>query len=88
MWIDSHCHVTADRFDEDREAVLERAFAGGIDRLVSIGSGYGLEGNADAIALAESDSRIFATVGVHPTKLRSSTTPIARRSVKVWRMSA
>ena len=26
MWLDSHCHVTADRFDEDREAVLERAF--------------------------------------------------------------
>ncbi|MBK7950309.1 MAG: TatD family hydrolase [Deltaproteobacteria bacterium] len=66
MWLDSHCHVTADRFDPDRAAVLERAFAAGVETLVTIGSGYGVDGNAEAIALAESDSRIFATVGVHP----------------------
>ncbi len=66
MWLDSHCHVTADRFDEDRDAVLDRCFSGGVDTLVSIGSGYGIRGNAAAIELAESDPRIFATVGVHP----------------------
>jgi len=66
MWFDSHCHVTADRFDDDRQAVLERSFSGGVDTLISIGSGYGTRGNAAAIELAETDSRIFATVGVHP----------------------
>ncbi|MBJ20388.1 MAG: hydrolase TatD [Deltaproteobacteria bacterium] len=66
MWMDSHCHVTADRYDEDRDAVLERCFSGDVAALVSIGSGYGVHGNAAAIELAESDSRIFATVGVHP----------------------
>ncbi len=66
MWLDSHCHLTADRFDEDRDAVLERAFAAGVEALISIGSGYGATGNAEAIALAERDSRIHATVGVHP----------------------
>jgi len=66
MWLDSHCHITADRYDEDRDAVLERSFSGGVDVLISIGSGYGIRGNADAIELAESDSRIYATVGVHP----------------------
>jgi len=66
MWLDSHCHLTADRFDEDREAVLERCFATDVQELVSIGSGYGIRGNADAIELAESDPRIWATVGVHP----------------------
>ena len=66
MWFDSHCHVSADRFDPDRPAVLERAFAAGVEALVSIGSGYGAAGNAQAIALAETDPRIFATAGVHP----------------------
>ena len=66
MWFDSHCHITANRFDPDRDAVLERAFAAGVETLVSIGSGYGAEGNAQAIALAETDPRIFATAGVHP----------------------
>jgi len=66
MWLDSHCHVTADRFAEDRAAVLDRTFENGVDEIVSIGSGYGIRGNADAIALAETDERIWATVGVHP----------------------
>lgn len=66
MWIDSHCHVTADRFDDDRQATLDRAFDGGVESLISIGSGYGLRGNHAAVRLAESDSRIFAAVGVHP----------------------
>jgi TatD DNase family protein len=66
MWIDSHCHVTADRFDADRTETLARAFEGGVETLISIGSGYGIHGNAAAVELARSDARIFATVGVHP----------------------
>lgn len=66
MWLDSHCHLTADRFRDDRDTVLERAFAAGVEALISIGSGYGVGGNAEAIALAERDPRIHATVGVHP----------------------
>lgn len=66
MWLDSHCHVTADRFAEDRAEMLARCFEGEVEALVSIGSGYGLAGNGDAVALAESDPRIWATVGVHP----------------------
>lgn len=66
MWLDSHCHVSADRYDEDRDAVLERSFSSGVDALVAIGSGYGIRGNADALKLAETDARIYATVGVHP----------------------
>jgi TatD DNase family protein len=83
MWIDSHCHVTAERFDEDRQAVLERAFAGGVDQLISIGSGYGIRGNAEAIALAESDERIFATVGVHPHEASELDDP-SRRAIRDW----
>jgi TatD DNase family protein len=66
MWLDSHCHVTAERFAEDRADVLARSFEAGVVELVSIGSGYGFQGNAEALALAESDPRIWATVGVHP----------------------
>ena len=66
MWIDSHCHVTADAFAEDRAEVLERAFAAGIERLIAIGAGYGVAHNAAAVALAAADPRVYATVGVHP----------------------
>ncbi|MBW2724108.1 MAG: TatD family hydrolase [Deltaproteobacteria bacterium] len=66
MWFDSHCHVTAARFDADREDVLSRAREAGVDTLVAIGSGYGIAGNAAAVALAEREPRVFAAVGVHP----------------------
>ncbi len=66
MWLDSHCHVTADEFLEDRAAVLDRAAADGVEAFIGIGSGYGVAHNERAVTLAEQDTRVFATVGVHP----------------------
>ncbi|MEZ4332922.1 MAG: TatD family hydrolase [Myxococcota bacterium] len=83
MWIDSHCHVTANRFDADRPAVLARAFEAGVEALLSIGSGYGVEGNAEAIALAESDPRIFATVGIHPHEAAQADDAVGLR-LRAW----
>jgi TatD DNase family protein len=65
-WLDSHCHVTAPEFDADRDAVLARAEAAGVDTLIAIGSGWGLEACARAVELAGRDHRVFATAGVHP----------------------
>ena len=69
-WIDSHCHVTASDFDPDREEVLERARTAGVEVMIAIGAGYGLEGNVAALELAARDPRVFATVGVHPHDAR------------------
>jgi TatD DNase family protein len=65
-WIDSHAHVTAREFDGDRDEALARAFAGGVDALIAIGAGYGVEANALAVELAGRDARVWAAVGVHP----------------------
>lgn len=66
MWLDSHCHVTADEFAGDRDAVLDRAQAEGVEAFVGIGSGYGIARNGLAVELAAADARVVATVGVHP----------------------
>jgi TatD DNase family protein len=66
MWVDSHCHVTADEFASDQADVLARASAGGVGTLIAIGAGYGVAANARAVELAARDPRVFATVGVHP----------------------
>jgi len=66
MWIDSHAHVTASEFDGDRERVLEEAAAAGVEALVAIGAGYGVDANARAVELAQRDPLVFAAVGVHP----------------------
>ncbi len=66
MWFDSHCHITADEFAEDRAAALDRAERAGVTGFVAIGSGYGVANNRRAVELAASDERVVATVGVHP----------------------
>jgi TatD DNase family protein len=66
MWIDSHCHITADVFREDRSQVLERAAKAGVETVIAIGAGYGLEHNERALELTAREPRLFATVGVHP----------------------
>jgi len=66
VWLDSHCHLSADAFAEDREEVIARAVAAGVEAFVAIGSGYGIAENERALALAASEPRVVATVGVHP----------------------
>ena len=66
MWFDSHCHVTADEFAEDRAAVIARALSGGVDGFIAIGAGYGVAHNQKAVALAQAHSQVWSSVGVHP----------------------
>lgn len=64
--IDSHCHLDNPQFDADREAVIERALAAGIERMVVIGTGEGPPDLGAGIRLADRYESIYATVGVHP----------------------
>jgi TatD DNase family protein len=64
--VDSHCHLDDAQFDPDREAVIERARAAGVERLLAIGTGGGPPDLEAGIRLAEAWPHISATVGVHP----------------------
>jgi TatD DNase family protein len=77
--IDSHCHLDDPRFDADREAVLERALAAGVERMLTIGSGDGPPDLEAAIRLAERYPPVLASVGVHPHDARKATDETWRR---------
>lgn len=62
--VDIHSHLFFEDFSLDREAVLERAFSGGVKRLLSIA--VNVETFAKAIEIAKLDTRIGAALGVHP----------------------
>lgn len=65
MFVDSHAHVDTSRFDADREAVIQAAFAGGVTRIVD--PGCDLASSRAALALAKAyPGAIFAGVGTHP----------------------
>jgi len=64
--IDTHAHLTFPEFEKDRADVISRAWDAGLEAIITIGAGNGLEGNHKAISLAEKEQRIWATVGIHP----------------------
>jgi TatD DNase family protein len=64
--IDTHAHLTFPDFDSDRQKVILRAWEAGLLCIINIGSGEGLDGNEKALALAQGESDIWTTVGVHP----------------------
>ncbi len=61
--IDSHCHIQADAFDEDRAAVLAAAQTAGVARILV--PGWDLESSRAAIQLARAHG-LDAGVGIHP----------------------
>jgi TatD DNase family protein len=82
-WIDSHCHVSADAFDADREAVLARAWEADVEALLAVGAGWGIDANERALELAERDPRVFAAVGVHPHDARLLD-DAGRERIRAW----
>jgi TatD DNase family protein len=65
-FIDSHAHIDAPEFDADRDQVVDRAHAAGVTGIVVVGAGENVAIARRAVALAESRSQLWATVGIHP----------------------
>jgi len=63
---DSHCHLDSKEFDSDREEVIARALAAGVDTMVAIGTGNGPPDLEAGIRLADRHPAFYATAGVHP----------------------
>ena len=64
MLIDTHCHLDFDWFDEDRDAVVERAQAAGVTQTGVPGLYW--ENCRTNLALTEKYDAVFAAVSVYP----------------------
>jgi len=64
---DTHCHLDFNKFDEDRDAVIQRALDAGITRILIPALDY--ESSLAGIKLAESHPNIYVAIGFHPTDL-------------------
>jgi TatD DNase family protein len=64
--VDSHCHLDDSKFDDDREQVIGRARAAGVERMLAIGTGNGPPDLEVAVRQADRYPFVLATIGVHP----------------------
>ena len=71
MYIDTHSHIYAEEFDDDREEAVGRAFEAGVEGLVLPDIDRGSRPRM-LEAAARHPGRLFPTLGVHPTSVDGS----------------
>jgi TatD DNase family protein len=64
MFTDTHAHLCWPEFTAELPAVIERARAAGVERIVTIGTD--LANCRQALAIAEQFPGVYAAVGLHP----------------------
>ena len=64
MLFDTHAHLDDARFDEDREQVIRKLRAQGVELVVNVGAD--MKGCENSVRLAEQYDFIYAAVGLHP----------------------
>jgi len=69
MFTDTHCHLDLEKFDEDRDAVIQRSLEMGVNRILI--PSMELESSRQVVQLANSHQNLFAGVGFHPTDLET-----------------
>ena len=64
MLIDSHAHLDMEKFDSDRDQIIDRALSVDVKQIITVG--IDIKSSIRAVKLAKSYSSIFASVGIHP----------------------
>ncbi len=62
--IDSHCHLDFPEFADELDALVERARAAGVERMITISTR--VRHGAALVALAERFPEVWFTIGTHP----------------------
>lgn len=74
---DAHAHLDDEKFDEDRDEIIEKIHQEGVEKFVS--AGYSLEGSKKAVQLSKKYSFIYATCGISPND-------IPQTEEELWKM--
>ncbi|MEO0730789.1 MAG: TatD family hydrolase [Pseudomonadota bacterium] len=62
--VDHHCHLDFPQFEDDRAGLIARAVSAGVEIMVTISTRVAQF--EKLLAIAESNSRVFCSVGTHP----------------------
>ncbi len=64
LYFDTHCHLVDERFDEDREALIESLPGEGV--FACLACGCSLESSRASLELARQYPFVYAAAGIHP----------------------
>lgn len=76
MFIDTHAHLNFKAFNNDYEAVIERAQKADVTAIINVGSN--LETSKKAIEIAQKHPSCYAAIGLHPIHVGEANTERSR----------
>ena len=67
---DSHAHYNDEKFDEDREEVINEVYASGVTKLIN--AGYSLKSSIYALQIAKKYNWMYTISGISPNDIPDS----------------
>lgn len=64
---DSHSHLNDEKFDEDRDEIINKIYESGVTRFITVG--YSFESSKRAVNIVNNYSFIYATAGISPNDI-------------------
>jgi len=64
MYIDTHCHLDFDSFNDDRETIIQKSIKNKIEAIITIGTN--IKSSELSVKLADRFATVYAAVGIHP----------------------
>lgn len=62
--IDVHAHYEDERFNEDREKTIKKQHENNVEYIINAGAG--IQSSKAAIDIANSNAKVYCTIGIHP----------------------
>lgn len=67
---ESHAHYDDEKFDNDREEVINKVYTSGVTKIIS--AGYSLRGSKMSLELSKIHSFIFSCIGISPNDINEN----------------
>lgn len=81
MLFDTHCHINDEAYADDRQEMLQRAFAAGVTYMMCPGTD--MPTSASAVALTHQYKQVYAAVGIHPEDAAKAA-PESFEQIRKW----
>lgn len=83
---DTHAHYNDEKFDEDREELIQKMHEENITKIVVVG--YDIKASKQAIEIAQKHNFIYAGVGIHPSDIEKTKEKIDEQIQEIEILSA
>ena len=84
-FFDSHSHYNDEKFDEDREQILEEIYKAGVTKVIV--AGYDINSSKKAVDLSKKYKYIYAICGISPNDIAETENEIKQQIVQIEKIA-